>query len=449
MLARAFGSFMVSLLLASPSGCSRHEARPTEPKASVSVPESATSSLSDETICLSPPSGRTVVDVQLTRQMDTARALPGKADAWLHLAQGWVRKSRLASDPGFYLNAKSCAAIALRVSPDLADASNVEALVLMNGHRFSEARTLANQILAKSPDDPVALGTLSDALLELGDVDAAARAAQRLVNVKPGMASYSRASYFRWIDGDAKGAKELVTLALKAGRDTREAEGTAWTFVQAGTLFWNEADFEGADAIFVEALRYLPDYPPALVARARIALARGDGRRAIELLEPAYDRQPLPETAWLLGDARAMTGDAPGAALEWARVVREGHRVDPLTLAHYYATKGLEKDAALALVEEERRTRGGVHVDDIYAWVLYRLGRFAEAKVASDHARRFGTNEARLLYHAGAIRIAMGEVAVGRTLVERALALNPKFDVTGAMEARSLLASHAHDAPSD
>jgi len=32
-------------------------------------------------------------------------------------------------------------------------------------------------------------------------------------------------------------------------------------------------------------------------------------------------------------------------------------------------------------------------------------------------------------------------VPAGRTLVEKALAINPKFDVTGAAEARALLAS--------
>ena len=44
-----------------------------------------------------------------------------------------------------------------------------------------------------------------------------------------------------------------------------------------------------------------------------------------------------------------------------------------------------------------------------------------------------------MLYHAGAIRLAGGDPA-GRALVEQALALNPEFDLSGAAEARMLLA---------
>ena len=48
--------------------------------------------------------------------------------------------------------------------------------------------------------------------------------------------------------------------------------------------------------------------------------------------------------------------------------------------------------------------------------------------------------DARLLYHAGAIRIAQGEKAAGEKLVREALKMNPKFDPTGAAEAEKLLA---------
>jgi hypothetical protein len=45
-----------------------------------------------------------------------------------------------------------------------------------------------------------------------------------------------------------------------------------------------------------------------------------------------------------------------------------------------------------------------------------------------------------LLYHAGAIRIALGDLARGERLVRDALDLNPRFDMTGAAEAEQLLA---------
>jgi tetratricopeptide (TPR) repeat protein len=182
----------------------------------------------------------------------------------------------------------------------------------------------------------------------------------------------------------------------------------------------------------------MPDYPPALTGRARVALSRGDARRAIEYLEKARRINPLPETAWLMGDARTMLGDAAGAQEEYNRVIREGRTSDRLTLSLFYATKDREPDEALRIIEAERAVRAGIYIDDTYAWALYRVGQFAAAREATDRALRLGTRDARLLFHAGAIRLAIGD-STGRQLIREAVRLNPKFDLTGAAEAAWML----------
>ncbi|TMB22417.1 MAG: tetratricopeptide repeat protein [Deltaproteobacteria bacterium] len=389
--------------------------------------------------CLTEVSSGSPVDEAIRVDQARARTLPTKPDGWVRVGWEWVRKARLSGDPGFYVNVASCTDAALRVSPENTAARELRGLVLINGHRFEEARQEAEKILAADPENPIALGTLSDALLELGRFEEAVAAAQRSADVKPGPVLYARASYFRWLTGDTDGAKRFIRSAL-SGRDRRDPEPTAWTFVEAAKVFWHEADYDGADALLAEALRWVPDYPPALVARGRVALSQGQPDRAIGFLEKAYRAQPLPETAWLLADARAMLRDVAGAEAESQRVVQAGRRGDRLTLALFYATKNRAIDEALRLIEEERAGRGGVYVDDTYAWVLYRAGRIEEARRASDSALRLGTPDARILYHAGAIQMAAA-VPAGRTLVEKALAINPKFDVTGAAEARALLAS--------
>lgn len=308
----------------------------------------------------------------------------------------------------------------------------------MNDHRFDEARDLAEQITAREPESPVAFGTLSDALWELGRFEDAAAAAQRMMDLKPSVASYARAGFFRWVQGDVAGAKSLMKQALMAGRDAKNPEATAWTFVQAAHVYWHEADYEGADAVYAEALRWQSDYPAALVGRARCAMARGKPADAVPMLEKALATQPLPETAWLLADARELAGDAPGALAARRRVVEEGKKTDRLGLALYWATRGEHTDEALALLAEERKHRGGIYVDDAYAWALFRAGRLDDARRYSDAALRHGTKDARLLYHAGAIRMAQGDEA-GREVVRKALALNPAFDTTGAAEAERLL----------
>jgi tetratricopeptide (TPR) repeat protein len=393
-------------------------------------------------VCLAGPSGTAPIDVAIRVSQARARALPSKPDGWVRVGWDWVRKARLSADPGFYVNVASCADEALRQMSDDTGGLALRALVAMNDHRFDDARREAERLLVVDPQNAVALGTLSDALLELGRFDEAVEAAQRSADAKPGSAAYARASYLRWLTGDREGAKRFVRSALE-GRDRRDPEPAAWTFVEAAKIFWHEGDYTGADAVLAEALAWIPDYPPALVARGRVSLSRDDPDRAIAYLEKAYHAQPLPETAWLLADARSMRGDAGGAEADRRRVVETGRRSDRLTLALFYATRNESIDEALRLVEDERAGRGGVHVDDTYAWVLYRAGRLADARAASERAMRLGTPDARILYHAGAIRIAAGDPA-GRALVERALALNPRFDTTGAAEARALLDGGRH-----
>lgn len=401
-------------------------------------------SLSDDasTLCLADPHDDSPLDVQLRTSQRQARALPGDPYGWVLLGRTWVRKARSTSDPGFYLNVNGCVEMALRAAPGYRAALNLRGLALMNDHKFTEALAVADAILREEPKDLVALGIRSDALLELGRFDDAADAGQEMMDLRPDMASYARASYFRWLAGDSQTAKVFIRSALNAGRDRRDPEPTAWNFVQAGMLSWHEGDYEGADKIFIEALNWVSDYPSALVGRARVALSLQQPERAIEYLEKAYNKAPLTETVWLLGDAREMLGDSAGANAEYQRVVQEGRRSDRLTLALFYATKDRDHDEALRLIEEERHTRGGVYIEDVYAWVLYRLGRIQDARQASERALSLGTQDARLLYHAGTIFLAAGEHS-GQQLIQKALALNPKFDRTGAAEATTLLGAYA------
>ncbi len=350
-------------------------------------------------ICLADPGAGSPIDEAIRHAQGQARKLPIEPHSWTLVGQGWVRKARVTSDPGFYVSVRSCA--------------------------------------DKEPNDTIALGFLSDALLELGEFDRAAAATQRMVDLQPDMASYSRAAYFRWLAGDSVNAKLFMRYALN-GRDIKDKEPTAWTFVQAATMYWNEGDYDGADAVFAEALKWVPDYAPALTGRARVHMSLGQPKRAVEYLEKAFKINRLPETAWLLGDARAMLGDAAGAQAAYDLVVREGRKADRLTLALFFATKNRDTDEAVRLLEEERRTRGGVYVDDAYAWALYRAGRIDEARTASDRALRLHTNDARLLYHGGMIRLSAGDRS-GRDLIRRALQLNPKFDADAAAEAARIL----------
>ena len=390
-------------------------------------------------LALSPTKENAPVDRRLLALRKVATSHPRPADAFIELGRTWIRKARETSDPGYYLNADACAEVVLDAAPGDKRALDLRAQVWLNDHKFREARDLARSIVDSDPEAVSAWGTLSDALLELGELSEADRAAQKMMELKPSLSSYSRVSYFQWLAGDTRGAIESARLAIDAGGDPENSEARAWVIVQAAMLFWHGGDAAGADAGFAQALEVARDYPPALVGRGRVALGEGQAETAARYFERALRASPLVETAWLLGEAREAAGDAEGARRAFAQAEKEGRSGDRRTLSLMYSTRKANPAEALLLAERERTTRGDIYTEDALAWALYRNGRFADAKVAIDRARRYGTQDARLLFHQGAIEKALGNSAQGRKWLTAALQMNPHFDSSGAAEARALL----------
>ncbi|HEY6562286.1 MAG TPA: tetratricopeptide repeat protein [Polyangiaceae bacterium] len=416
--------------------------RPPAASAPTVVPSAPVETPGDRTrrLALAPVAGAAEIDAQIRGAAHAAQKLPRKSELWVALGQLWIRKARETSDPGYFINARACADVALELEPDNRLALDLHALVLLNDHEFADARAVAQRILSRDPDAATAWGTLSDAELELGDVNAAADAAQKMLALKPNLPSYSRAAHLSWLHGHERAALELARLAIGAAGGPADREPRAWMLVQTAMLFWHRGDYDGADAGFGSALDVMRDYPPALVGRGRVSAARGDLRRAAALFEQAFRKSPLVETAWLWGQALELAGDAAAAERAYAAAVRQGEVHDRRALSLMYSTRNVQADDALRLARAERAVRGDPYTEDALAWALYRHGKFDEARAASDRACALGTRDARLLFHQGAIRIAQGRAGEGRARVRAALQQNPKFDLIEAAEAERLLA---------
>ena len=156
----------------------------------------------------------------------------------------------------------------------------------------------------------------------------------------------------------------------------------------------------------------------------------------------------MPEFAIALGDVYAASGDPAGAERNYALVeaiqalyVANGADVD-LELALFAADhpeRGTDAAETLALAEEAYARRPGVHAADILAWARYRVGDLEGAWSASEEARRLGTQDALMFFHAGVIADARGDTAAARDFLTTALAIDPAFSLRYAPEARTIL----------
>ncbi|MBI5514902.1 MAG: tetratricopeptide repeat protein [Deltaproteobacteria bacterium] len=389
---------------------------------------------------LTPVRGDSAVDLQIRLAQARCTANPGQGRRWLELAQAFIRKARETADPGFYLQAEDAVARALRIDPADLNAVQMQGLIMMQDHRFREVRELAQRSLARNSQAAILHGLLGDAEMEVGHYTQAEESYQRMLDLRPNLPSYSRASWMRWLLGDAEGAIDLARRAVEAG-DPRVPEEHAWTMVQLANLYFATGDVQHALENCNAALITFARYPAALATRGLIRRARGDLTGAVEDLAIAVEGNGSTEHLMYLGEAQEAAGRNADAQATYTRLERIGRRSDPRTLALFYANHDREHDAAVSLARRELDNRpDDVYTQDVLAWALYRAGNLPEAARYTDLSRRIHTADARFAYHAGMIALASGQREAAATLLRDALRYNPHFDERLAEACRQTLA---------
>lgn len=380
---------------------------------------------------------------------DRFRANPRDFISATRLAASEIELARATGDVSAYLAAEAAVDGALTAYPDYAIALDYRGVVLVALHRFEAARVHATTILKGSPDDPTALATLGDAALELGDVRAAAGAYQTLALVADSAAAQVRLSHLAFIEGRTADAVTASRAAVALATD--EAAGgsaMAWFQYHLGDTLIATGDRIGAAAAYAAALAADPSSHLARWGLARIAAAGGRTDEAIRLLDAAIAAVPLPEFLARRADLyslRAADGDERRAAddratvLAIAQLAGDAAGVYDRTLSLFLSSTGSDPARALALATAELEARKDVYGYDALAWALFADDRPAEADDAMTTALAFGTRDARLLYHAGMIKAALGDDAAARTLLTDALSLDDSFDPAGAARARATL----------
>lgn len=358
------------------------------------------------------------------------------------LAALYMRRARSTGD--FSLNAKAEEAVkkARAAAPDDVTARKFEASLALTFHRFSEALELGQKLQADLPDDAFVYGVLTDANVELGNYEAAIDAGQRMIDLKPNMASYARVGHLRSLHGDTNGAIQQYTLAARTA-DPMDKEAQSWCLTQLGDELFKSGDYPKAEKVYDEALQNFPKYYLSLAGKGRVRAAQGDLDATERILSEMNTRIPNVENTVLLGDVYSKIGDPEKAQeqYELVEIIEQklGVKNDQKRLALMWADHGIKLDEALAIAKGEYAERTDIFTADVLAWCLYKTGNLTDAKTAISAAMRLKTKDARILYHAGMIERGLGNASEALRLLSLALNLNPAFDIIQADSAKQAL----------
>ena len=374
---------------------------------------------------------------------EQARSRPGAADVLTQLGFAYQLRWRETADPSFLPLSETALRRALRARPGDANAVLGLGSLALIRHEFRDALAYGRraQRLLRGSGRPY--GVVGDALVELGRYDEAFRAFERMVALRPNLASYARIAYARELTGDPEGAIAAMRLALDATGG--QPEPTAWSLVELSKLELGLGRVGAAERHVRSALRAFPGYPAARAELARVEAVRGRIARAVAEARRAADAVPTPQAVALLGELLDRAGKPAEARRQRATVAviarvleANGVQVD-LESAVYRADYRIRPRETVALARRARAARPSIYGNDALAWALARAGRCREALPFAERALRLGTKDPLLYFHRGYAEGCAGDQSAMQDWYRRALTLNPEFSVRWAPVARAAL----------
>jgi tetratricopeptide (TPR) repeat protein len=365
---------------------------------------------------------------------------PSDADALSSLGLAYLQEARLTVNPSYYTKADEV----LRKSIGINRKANFQGLLGMGilagaRHRFDLALKWGRRAQQENPYNADVRGVVTDALIELGRYREAGKELQKMVDLRPGLSSLARISYYRELHGDLPGAIQAMAAAFRdAGGSGQDA---AWASFQLGDLQLIAGHVSRADYMYRRG-RYLdPSYYLPKVGIAKVAAARGHLGRAARILRTVTATYPAPIYVMLYGDILRAEGLQDQAKRQYDLVRAEqrlfsANGVVPDTeMMIFFADHHQRLTQTLHEARREYAKRPSVRVADALSWVLYANGKYAQAATYAHRALRLGTVDPTYYFHAGMIAKALGEGRLALHYLRRALRFNPHFSVRYAPEA--------------
>ncbi len=372
---------------------------------------------------------RMTTDQRIDFYRSLVTAKPESSRYKVLLAATFLQKMRETTDFGYVSRASKVLDEVLTSDPSNYDALCLQAQIQLEYHFFAKATETARQLIKIAPNDPLNWGALGDALTEMGDYDAAADAIQKMVDLRPDLASYNRAAHYRFLNNDPAGAIDIMKRAISAGSSA--PENVAWCLTELGDMYFKTGRIAEAKGAYEAALQAFPRSHKSWGALGRLQAASGDAKSAIESYRRAQSITPLPDYAAALYDAYSAAGLKNEAQKQHDTI----DLIDQLAIANkevvnrnlsiIFSDHGWRLDRALQLAQAELDFRRDVYTYDALAWAYYKNGNLAKAEESLGKSLKLGTPEPQFYYHASLIEKAQGDLDAAESYRKKAESLNP------------------------
>jgi tetratricopeptide (TPR) repeat protein len=369
-------------------------------------------------------------------------------EAYNALALALSRRARETSDVKFYAEAEETLKKSFEISPDNFDGKRIQVWLLLGKHEFAAAREEGLKLNKRMPDDVMVYGFLADANAELGNYDEAEKAAQLMLDLRPGNSpGVTRAAYLRELFGDVDGALELMNMALESTSPS-EVEDKAWILTQMAHLKLIDGKIDESEKLSEQALSIFPGYHYALQNLAKVRIQQKRYAEAVELLKQRYDAAQHAENLYDLAEALQLAGRAEDAEKAFAefeqKSIAESVRADNSNreLIFYYADHANQPAKALEVAQKEFARRHDVYTLDAYAWALHVNGQDQEARKQIDAALAVGVRDPKVIKHAADIALKQGDHAAAEKYLKEVAEVSPG-DSGHASSGLAALSSHA------
>ncbi len=373
---------------------------------------------------------------------DKLRRTPQDPLTWAQLGTAYVEQARITADPAYYPKAQGALEKSLQQQPDGNGAALIGMGALANArHDFAAAKSWGERAEAVLPDTAESYGVLADALTQLGAADAATDAIQRMLDHKPGVSSFTRASYDLELHGRIDGARAALHRAVA---DATSPSDVAFCRYYLGELAFNSGKLDDAASEYDQGLAVDARNVSLLEGKAKVAAARGRVDAALAGYRDIVARVPLPQYLQEYTELLVAAGRKPEAEQQYAvldsqqRLFAAAGVTDDLTASAVAASRG-DKAGALTHAQAEWGRRQNVLVADALGWALHLNGRDSEALSYLDRAASLGGRNAAFAYHRGVTLAGLGRKTDAVATLSDALDINPYFSPVDAPDARRAL----------